>query len=335
MTEVLLSQLAHVEVISPNPQASVDWYTKVLGLEESARERQSIYLRAWGDEFHHSLVVTEGRAAGLGHVGWRTRGPQDVEAIARRMGENGHGVGYEEGNVGHGASFRYTGPGGHVGEVFWEVELYDAPAELVTDFPGRPQKYTGRGVAARYLDHVTIATPDVVAEAEWQRDNLGLKWTDMIRLRNHPHFGDWVVFSTLTTHHTHELGIVPDPGRRADGPARINHVAFWVDQRTDVERAANVLLDAGTVIEFGPGIHGIDEITYLYVREPSGLRVEINSGGRRLFQPDWKTPEWTPEQGATSFYRNLGMPDSMVESFPVVASGEGLDVDAYTPGATA
>ena len=34
-----------------------------------------------------------------------------------------------------------------------------------------------------------------------------------------------------------------------------------------------------TPIEFGPGIHGIDEITYLYVREPGGHRIEINSGG--------------------------------------------------------
>ena len=39
-----------------------------------------------------------------------------------------------------------------------------------------------------------------------------------------------------------------------------------------------------TPIEFGPGIHGLDEITYLYVREPGGFRIEINAG--RLGQHD-------------------------------------------------
>ena len=47
---------------------------------------------------------------------------------------------------------------------------------------------------------------------------------------------------------------------------------------------------AGTPIEFGPGIHGIDEITYLYVREPGGFRIEINSGGWQNYQPDWEAP---------------------------------------------
>ena len=60
---------------------------------------------------------------------------------------------------------------------------------------------------------------------------------------------------------------------------RANHIAYRVDQRLDVERAAEVFMANDTPIEFGPGIHGIDEITYLYVREPGGHRIEINSGG--------------------------------------------------------
>ena len=79
-----------------------------------------------------------------------------------------------------------------------------------------------------------------------------------------------------------------------------------------------MFIGAGTPIEFGPGIHGIDEITYLYVREPGGLRIEINSGGRRLFDPEWEPRRWTPETGGMSIWRNVGMPESMMESFPPV-----------------
>src|SRR3712207_8160881 len=46
------------------------------------------------------------------------------------------------------------------------------------------------------------------------------------------------------------------------------------------------------------------------------VRVEINTGGYRLYVPDWETKKWRPEQGSNTFYRNVDMPDSMMEAFP-------------------
>jgi catechol 2,3-dioxygenase len=114
---------------------------------------------------------------------------------------------------------------------------------------------------------------------------------------------------------THDLGLVPD---FSGAKGRVNHIAYRVDQRLDVERAAEVFMGAGTAIEFGPGIHGLDEITYLYVREPGGLRIEINSGGWENYQPDWEAKDWHPSQGGTTFWKNVAMPESMMESFPPV-----------------
>src|SRR4051794_17808931 len=85
MTDVLLSQLAHVEITSNKPQESVDWFVNVLGLELTTTEGQSAYLRGWGDYLHHTLVVTEGDEPTLDHVGWRTYGPADVDTIAQRI----------------------------------------------------------------------------------------------------------------------------------------------------------------------------------------------------------------------------------------------------------
>ena len=131
----------------------------------------------------------------------------------------------------------------------------------------------------------------------------------------HPEPG-FNVFSTLTCNairSTHDLALVPD---FSGATARANHIAFRVDQRLDVERAAEAFMAAGTPIEFGPGIHGIDEITYLYVREPGGFRMEINSGGWENYQPDWEPKVWAPQQGGTTLWKNLPMPDSMMECFP-------------------
>ena len=316
MSEVLLSQLAHVELISPKPQETVDWMVAVLGLEETTREGQSVYLRGWAEWLHSSLIVTEGPEPALGHIAWRTYGPEDPATIAERLEGTAEGIGWIESSMGHGAAYRYHARvGRHVHEVFWDTELYSAPAELVEpDFQNRPQRYGTRGAGARYLDHVTIATPSINDDIAFYR-SLGQRHTAQISPE--PGFN---AFSTLTCNGirpTHDLGLVPD---FSGAVARGNHIAYRVDQRADVERAAEVFMAHDTPIEFGPGIHGLDEITYLYVREPGGFRIEINAGGWVNSMPDWKATDWNPTQGGTTLWKNVQMPTSMMECWPPVAA---------------
>ena len=274
MSEVLLSQLAHVELVSPKPQETVDWMVDVLGLEETTREGQSVYLRGWAEWLHSSLIVTEGPETRVEHIAWRTYGPEDPELVAQRVDPE-LAIGWVDESVGHGRAFRYHAPHGrHVHEVFWDTELYVAPPEKAEpDFQNRPQRFPARGAGARYIDHVTIATPNIAGDIAFYR-TLGQRQTAQIS----PEPG-FTVFSTTTCNairSTHDLALVPD---FSGATARANHIAYRVDQRLDVERAAEVFMANDTPIEFGPGIHGIDEITYLYVREPGGHRIEINSGG--------------------------------------------------------
>ena len=228
MSERLISQLAHVELISPRPDESVKWLTEVLGLEESGRDGNSVYLRAWSEELFHSLQVTEGSQPGIGHIAWRTAGPDDVEVLAARLESAGAGEDWIEAGTGHGRAYRFRTPAGHHHEVFWEVERYSAPADLATDFPGRPQRWIPRGASPRYLDHVTVPSPDILTDAKFMVENLGLRFTDYVV----PEPGaELVVFGTLTSHSTHELAYVPE---FAPVRGRVNHIAFWCDQRVDV-----------------------------------------------------------------------------------------------------
>lgn len=79
MTAHFLSQLAHVEILTPKPDESLRFFTQILGLEESGRNGQSVYLRGWGEHFHHSLQLTEGDAPGQGHIAWRSGGEEELE----------------------------------------------------------------------------------------------------------------------------------------------------------------------------------------------------------------------------------------------------------------
>jgi catechol 2,3-dioxygenase len=315
MPERLISQLAHLELLTPDPQASLDFFTEVMGLTESGRNGQSVYLRCWGDHFLHTLQLTEAPHSGLGHAGWRAEGPDELDRAVKRLEAAGVGEEWIDDEFGHGPAYRYRGPGGHVHELFWEAERYQAPGDERSEFPARAQRHTARGVAPRHLDHVTVVTKDPYADAEWYRDHLGYRFMEYTLLNDD---SDVVVFTMVTTNEkSHDLGLVVD---FSGVPGRIHHFAFWVDAVEDVLRAADVLMECGVYIEFGPGRHGMGEQTYLYFREPGGLRVEINSGGYRNYQPDWQPVKWVPSQGSNTMYRNLHMPDSMLEAFPPAES---------------
>jgi catechol 2,3-dioxygenase len=327
MSNRLIAHLAHAEILSPRPEESLSFYRDVVGLEESGRAGQSVYLRAWGEWSHHSLQITEAAQPGLGHVGWRTCSPDDLATAVSRLEAEGAGEGWFEGSVGHGSAFRFRGPGGHLQELFWESERYVAPAEMRSPYPNRPQRFVPRGVAPRQIDHVTLMTADPYGHALWCRDTLGFTFTEWTVLDN----ADLPVFATVTnSEKSHDLGLVVDSSPTG---GRLHHIAYWVDSREDLLRAADVLVNADVPIEFGPGRHGIGEQEYLYVREPGGTRLELATGGYRLVEPDWEPVKWTPSQGANNFYRTGGLPDSMMEGFPPAEAGPLAHDDLANPWA--
>jgi catechol 2,3-dioxygenase len=311
----LLSQLAHVELTTTTPDESLKFWTEIVGLEETERVGQSVYLRAWGDRFHHTLQLTEGPETGLAHIGWRAAGEEALQQAVVRLESVGAGEGWVEDSVGHGRTFRYRAPGGHLHEIFWDVDLYVPPAGMESPFPNRPQRYVPRGVAARCIDHVTITAANPGGDAEWYRDTLGHRYMEYTTIPGRPDFP--VFCMTSICERSHDLGIVWDP---TPVPGRVNHFAYFVDSREELLRAADVFLNKDVAIEFGPGRHGMGEQDYLYVRDPSGIRVEINAGGYRNYEPDWQTVRFEPQQGSNVFYKNLAMPPSMFESFPVAKS---------------
>jgi catechol 2,3-dioxygenase len=328
MTKRLIAHLAHIEVLTPTLEESLRFYQDVMGLQVAGRHDRSVYLRGWGEWSHHSLQLTESDTTGLGHIAWRAAGTAELEEAVQRLEEVRAGEGWFTDSVGHGPAYRYRGPGGHLHEIFWEQERYQAPEDQRSTFPNRPQRYVPRGVAPRQIDHVTVATQDPWGDAHWYRDVLGYTFTEYMAIGEK---GDTPVFTMVTTNEkSHDLGLVKD---HSDARGRLHHFAFWVDSRDELLRSADVLINAGVPIEYGPGRHGMGEQDYLYVREPSGVRVEVNTGGYRLYIPDWEPVKWTPGQGSDTFYRNVVMPDSMLEASPAetaVASAESRMVEDWT-----
>ena len=321
----LLSSLAHVELLTPDLDASVAFAHDMLGMHVVEERDGSAFLRCWGDDYRYSLVLTAADAPGIGHAAWRTESPEALdEAVAAVDGGE-----WVDASFGHGRAYRFEGPGGQTHEVFWEVDSAVAPPGEESPFPGRVQRASSHGIGVRMLDHVTVTTPDVRESVQWCRDRLGFR----IMAGVEPAPGAPWVFSVVTTNEkSHDLGYVQDFEARR---GRLHHVAFWVETNHDLTQGATFLIEHGADIDFGPGQHGIGEQNYLYCRDPVGLRYELNSGGYRNYVPDFEPVIWRPEHGSNNTYRTeIGMPAVHMVNIPPGVVGRSGDM-AETQGDSA
>src|SRR5258708_19395001 len=74
-----VAHLGHVELLSPKPEESLWYFRDVLGMQEVARQGQSVYLRAWGEYERYSLKLTESKQAGVAHTAFRAMSPQALD----------------------------------------------------------------------------------------------------------------------------------------------------------------------------------------------------------------------------------------------------------------
>jgi catechol 2,3-dioxygenase len=311
-----LAHIHHVEVLTPTPQASLDFYVDVLGMEVERREGQSAYLRCWGEYQRYGLKLTEAPASGLGHMAIRAWSAEALERRAAAIEAAGLGLGWHEGDHGHGKAYRFTDPDGHPMELVWDADRYVAPDHLRPALRNVPMRYTGRGAAVKRLDHVNLLAADVAASRRFATDVLGFRHYEGIRLDDGSETGAWLSLSIAA----HELIYVHD-ARGAHG--RLHHVAFWVDTREECLRAADLFLDAGVHIEAAPSKHAVAGGFFLYGFEPGGNRMEVTTGGHLLYDPEQEPVMWTEAERA----KGQAWGVKTVESFHVYGTPPAVEDD--------
>lgn len=283
-----IAQLAHVEMLSAKPQETEDFFVKLLGMSVTERSGQSAYLRAYQDTYHHSLVITEAPDAGLGHVAWRAESPAALEQVAASIEPTGLGTGWLDAGVGHGRAYTFTTPDGHANEVFWDVTRYECTGDEACKSPNLPQKRPLHGNPVRRIDHVNLMAADLGATSAFYQEHLSFLLRERIEMPD-GELGHWLSVSPLP----HEIAVMQDmTGARG----RFHHVAYWYGDNTHLNDCAETLRDYDIFIEAGPSKHGITQSPFMYCYEPGGNRVELfGASGYLIFEPDWETRVWTPE----------------------------------------
>jgi hypothetical protein len=256
-------ELIGVELSCTNLSASADFFGESIGLVPDARNGASRSFRCVGEDLQASLTIRQGTRSGL-----------DRLILRAAPGEAGRAL-----------------PAPSALGSF-EIAVTASPP-AAPEHPGertvlnQPTPLRGIGVEPRRLAHVGLVVPDVDSAAEQLVEELSFTVREVVT----DHDGTFIKTLAVSAQ---ALDVMLLRGR-PDGDLRLHHVAFAVDQRDSIARAALLFAERAVRVEVGLGQHGIAQMSYLYCIEPSGVRVALVHSPIVIHDPEHPAVTWPPE----------------------------------------
>lgn len=299
MSDIL--RIGRVELRVLDMEESVDYYTNVIGLEEMGRKDGRVYLKAWDEYDHHSLLLQKSDTAGLDHLAFKVKDIHALERLEKKVEEFGCTLSrVSEGTrLAEGEAVRFTSPSGHFIELYAEIEQ---PGTATGTFNPDPWPEDSKGIAPHRLDHALLTADDVGLVTRFFEEVLGFYKTEkVITVDGEEVIGTWL----SVTNTPHDIAFIKGP----DG--KLHHTGFFVDNWYDVLKAADILSRNKVEMEITPTRHGITRGQTIYFFDPSGNRNEAYASGYICYE-DFPTITWTEDEIATGIFYHRR---EMVESF--------------------
>jgi len=272
-------RLGHVEYRVTDLGRARDFYVDLLGLIETARDRDRVYLRCIEDREHHSLVLRQADSAGVGHLSFKVAAADDLDRLEARFRSLGLATKrlQRDEELGQGPALRMRDPFG------FPVEYYADMAEVEWQLQ---RFHLHRGPAPTRVDHANVLVPDAQAGFDWYTGELGFKCAEYTAAEpGHDRvWASWLYRKPTV----HDVAVMTGPG-----PA-VHHVGLALSETMGVIRACDALASAGYAqsIERGPARHGISTAFFVYIRDPDGNRVELYTGDYLTTDPGRKPIRW-------------------------------------------
>ncbi|HEX3801719.1 MAG TPA: 3,4-dihydroxyphenylacetate 2,3-dioxygenase [Solirubrobacteraceae bacterium] len=310
---------ARVELLVTDLAASEHFYADLLGMIVSARTDDAVYLRAWEERQHHSLVLRRAPHAAASRLGFRVRHEEDLDRLAVFAQEHDLTVCWSEAGAepGLGPSLMLWDPFGYPLEFFHEIEQFET----------QHQRFDlHRGAPLLRFDHLNLHTPNVEQAFRWWLA-LGFKCSEYISTDNPVDeriTGAWMLRKPTV----HDLALTAGTG------PRLHHFAYWVGEPAGVMRACDQLSGANQVevIERGPGRHGVSNAFFVYLRDPDGHRIELYSCDYYTGDPDHKPLRWSVTDPRCRSFWGTAAPDSWYEESSFVVGPDGDLIDTQAAG---
>jgi catechol 2,3-dioxygenase-like lactoylglutathione lyase family enzyme len=241
-----VKKIAHATYETPDLDLQVEYYTEILGLTATDRDKDTAFLASTID--HHSVVLRKGEHARCTRLGFQLGPDDDLGAFAKQT--EAHGVKVSRKNDPEptiAEMITFEDPKGTVMEVFKRGE-----------FAG--QRFPNKGIVPHKIGHVAFFTTDVKKATDFYCDVLGFRVSDWM--------GDFFSFLRCgADHHTINLMQSKDD--------RHFHTAFELRDWGHMLTACDYLSLNGYKLLWGPGRHGIGHNLFTYHRAPNGLITEL------------------------------------------------------------
>ena len=294
MTGVLRPGHAVVRVLDLDE--SVKFYTEVMGLKETGRDKSGrVYFKCHEERDHNSFIIRKADTAGLDAFAFKVANKATLATLEGRLRE--FGVTTERVPAGDlletGERVRFALPTGH------PIELYADKTDVGNGIGYvNPEAFQEglRGINPVRMDHCLIYGPDIDGNRRLFEEVLGFGMVEHILMEaGKTDLATWLSCSTKA----HDIAMV-----RHGEPGKLHHVSFLLETWEQVLRAADIMSMHRVSIDIGPTRHGVTRGTTIYFFDPSGNRLETFCGGNYWY-PDWKPITWTwDEVGAGVFYHD-------------------------------
>lgn len=295
-----IMRLGRLELRVFDLDKAVDYYSNIIGLDIMAREEDRVYLKAWDEFDHHSVVLQKADSAGMDHLAFKVQDIAALEKLEYKIEQFGctlsrvsKGTRFAEGEA-----IRFQIPTGQHIELYTDIEHVGLSTGNVNPHPW-PDGL--RGIAPHRLDHCLLTGDDIKTTTRFFTEALGFKQSEKIVSVD----GEEMIGSFLsTTNEAHDIAFIKGPD------AKFHHAGFYVDNFYDVLKAADILSRNEIEIEVTPTRHGITRGQTVYFFDPSGNRNEAFTSGY-AFYADSPTITWTEDQiGTGVFYHRRQLNDT-------------------------
>ncbi|MCB1667523.1 MAG: catechol 2,3-dioxygenase [Pseudomonadales bacterium] len=263
-------------------------YLEVVGLVETARDDDCVYLKAWDEHDAYSVILRQSDRSGMDFYGFKVKLDSDLDHYQARLEAAGCTVKQlPAGDLPRcGRRLQFQLPTGHTLELYAEKEQVGNGLPLVNPDPW-PDGL--KGAAVRRLDHIAIYGDQLTEAVDLLVNVLDFSITEQLV------DGDLqlAVFMSCSTK-AHDIAIVRHPE-----PDKLHHVSFLVGSWEQVLRAADIVSKTKTRMALTPTRHGITRGQTCYFYDPSGNCNETFCDDS-WYYPDNPVITWTADQAGRS-----------------------------------
>lgn len=241
-----VKKISHTSYETPDLDKQTEYYTDILGLTLTAKEKDAVYLASTVD--HHSVVLRKGAEAKCTSIGFQLGPDDDLDGFEKQTQKAGI------------STTRKKDPEPSISDMVSFADTKGTIMEVFRQPKDQHQKFTNKGVIPHKLGHVAFHVTDAKAATKFYCDVLGFRVSDWM--------GDFFSFLRCGPDH-HTINLIET------GKNKHFHTAFELRDWAHLQTACDFLSKNGYTQLWGPGRHGIGHNLFAYHRGPNGLITEL------------------------------------------------------------